>query len=113
MNNRDPQIGDLVMLMREEIIVLPPKPKRGRPSKKNPLNIQTQSRWHDDAVGIVISGPHQGISSDGEDYWHEWKVQRLEDNSFRVITRGSPWRAGGAAFRFIDEPQKEIQNGSN
>ena len=102
MNSRDPQVGDLVMLMREEIITLPPKPKRGRPSKKNPLNIQTETRLHEDAVGIVISGPHQGISSDGEDYWHEWTVQRLDDKGYRMITRGSPWRAGGAPFKFID-----------
>ena len=101
MNNRNPQIGDLVMLMRGEVVTLPPKPKRGRPSKKNPLNIQTETRWHEDAIGIVVAGPNQGISCDGEDYWLEWTVQRLNDGAFRMIASGAPHRSGGIPFKFI------------
>ena len=102
MNSRDPKIGDLVMLMKGEVVTIPPKPKRGRPSKKNPLNIQTETRWHEDTVGLVIAGPNQGISSDGEDYWLEWTVQRLDDNGYRMIASGSPWRSGGVPFKIIE-----------
>ena len=100
MINRNPQIGDIVMLMKPEVVTLPPKPKRGRPSKKNPLNIQTETHWHDDGEALVVSGPHQGISSDGEDYWLEWTVKRLDNEQSRVITTTS--RFTYIKFRFID-----------
>jgi hypothetical protein len=100
MHNRSPKLGDLIMLMKPEIITLPPQPKRGRPSKKNPLNIRTETHWHDDVEALVVKGPHQNISSDGEDYWLEWTVKRLDNDEHSVITTTS--RFSYIKFRFID-----------
>jgi hypothetical protein len=85
MNNR-PEIGDMIMLLRPEIRELPPKVRRGRPPKVP--RIETETTWHDDVEAIVISGPTQGISSDGEDYWLEWLTQRLDDGTKRAISSG-------------------------
>ena len=98
MINRNPQIGDIIMLMKPEVITLPPKPKRGRPPKK--LKIETETHWHDDGEALVVSGPHQGISSDGEVYWLEWIVKRLDNEQSRVITTTSTFTY--IKFRFID-----------
>jgi hypothetical protein len=86
MKSENPNLGDMVMLLKPEIRQLPPKVRRGRPPKVP--RVETETTWHDDTEAIVISGPTQGISSDGEDYWLEWVVQRLDDSMKRVITGG-------------------------
>lgn len=86
MKSENPNLGDMVMLLKPEIRQLPPKVRRGRPPKVP--RVETETTWHDDIEAIVISGPTQGISSDGEDYWLEWVVQRLDDSMKRVITSG-------------------------
>ena len=85
MNNR-PEIGDMIMLLCPEIRELPPKVRRGRPPKVP--RIETKTTWHDDVEAIILSGPTQGISSDGEDYWLEWLVQRLDNGKKCVISSG-------------------------
>ena len=94
-----PEIGDIVMLRRPEIRQLPPKVRRGRPPKVP--RIETETIWHDDVEAIVISGPTQGISSDGEDYWLEWVTQRLDDGMKRVITSGGRGSYSTEAFRIV------------
>jgi hypothetical protein len=95
-NNR-PEIGDIVMLLRPEIVELPTKVRRGRPPKVP--RIETKTTWHDDVEAIIISGPMQGISSDGEDYWLEWVTQRLDDGRPHVITSSGRWT--GSNWRII------------
>jgi hypothetical protein len=86
MKSENPNLGDMVMLLKPEIRQLPPKVRRGRPPKVP--RVETETTWHDDIEAIVISGPTQGISSDGEDYWLEWLVQRLDNGKKCVISSG-------------------------
>lgn len=97
MNTQNPNVGDMVMLLRPEIRQLPPKVRRGRPPKVP--RIETETLWHDDIEAIVVSGPTQGISSDGEDYWLEWVTQRLDNGHPHVITSRGRWT--GSNWRII------------
>lgn len=88
MKRENPNLGDIVMLMTPTYTEVPLPPRRGRPSKKNPNNIRTETTWNDDVEAIIVSGPFQGVSSDGEDYWLEWTAQRLDNGMLRIITIG-------------------------
>ena len=102
MKKEHPQVGDMVMLtkpvIRDVTDELSAVKRRGRPPKK--AKVVTQTDWVDDVEAIVMSGPTQGISSDGEDYWLEWVVKRLDNEQRNVITTSS--RFAYTKFRFID-----------
>jgi len=100
MKTENPNVGDIVMLctpiITEVVDDTAPIKKRGRPKK---AKLVTQTTWVDDCEAIVISGPMQGISSDGEDYWLEWVTQRLDDGRPHVITSSGRWT--GSNWRII------------
>lgn len=83
-NNHLPEIGDLIMILTAHRTSHPIPHTRGRPPKKPKMRYETV--WEDTAEAIVVNGPNQGISSDGEDYWLEWTVTRLDNNTRYVIS---------------------------
>jgi len=100
MKSENPNVGDIVMLcspiITEVVDDTAPIKKRGRPKK---AKLVTQTTWVDDCEAIVVSGPTQGISSDGEDYWLEWLTQRLDNGHMHVITSRGRWT--GSNWRII------------
>ena len=108
MKKEHPQVGDMVMLTKPVIRDITDEPsavkRRGRPPKK--AKVVTQTDWVDDVEAIVMSGPTQGISSDGEDYWLEWVTMRLDNSNRQVISTGSRW--SGSNWRILNRANSNV-----